>query len=838
MPNQNCHSARLYPPGRTAKSNLLFLSLTALLSGIQPVSVCAAESDIELHLPAQPLAAALEAYSQDTGIQLIYRPEAVAGLQSPALDGRFTRTEALGRLLKGTTLSVQPVDDHTLAIKSVEQGVNNTKQSIDAITLPKVNVVGNAINDTTDPYNKDYALPNATTGTKTDTPLMETPLNVQVISKQVLKDQQVISLADALKNVSGVTAADQAQSGGTDGGIGTSQTYFIRGFASTTFLRNGFRMTQGGGVRQMANTESVEVLKGSAAILYGQVEPGGMINIITKQPQTTPYYAASQQFGSYDLYRTSIDATGPITSDDTLLYRLNMSYQNSGSFREFVGSEDVYLAPVLKWNIDPKTQMTLELEYNRSHQGLGISYVPMQFDTSFTPVPRGRNFGEYSPGTSETFFGSFNWSHKFNDDWMLKHRFSVNQQQDNVYLIAPRIIADNTATRVHVGGFSGYNTYTNNLDLLGHFDTYGLKHTLLLGGDHYRLDGNSISAAGFTGLDTPEFSTIDVNNPVHPGPLFTQPLQNYQTIKTKTDQFGLYAQDQIKLPYNFHALLGVRYQYFNQLSSTSYNQNIYDFTPDSSSALTQTAVTPRYGLLWKAQDWLSLYMNFTESFGPNSGLVYPGKSIKASSAYQYEGGLKTEFFDGRLRTSFAYFDITKTHITAQDLIHQGAGGAFPFSIDIGKAKTTGPEFDLQGEILPGWNFIGNYAHINAHIINPDGSVGGRLWNQPRNVGNVWTTFEIQNGDFKSLTFGGGVNMQDGQQSCCDGSLHFPGYATVSLMTGYEMKLGKTKLNAQININNLLDKNYFTAIGTSAGQGYAIVDYVNPRSVMASIGIQY
>ena len=114
----------------------------------------------------------------------------------------------------------------------------------------------------------------------------------------------------------------------------------------------------------MANTESVEVLKGPAAILYGMVDPGGMVNVITKQPLATPYYSAQQQFGSYDFYRTTMDATGPLTKDDTLLYRMNLSYENSGSFRDFVKNENVYVAPVLKWNISPRTQVTLEMEYD------------------------------------------------------------------------------------------------------------------------------------------------------------------------------------------------------------------------------------------------------------------------------------------------------------------------------------------------------------------------------------------------------------------------------------------------------------------------------------------
>ncbi|NOU22118.1 MAG: TonB-dependent receptor plug domain-containing protein, partial [Methyloglobulus sp.] len=343
---------------------------------------------------------------------------------------------------------------------------------------------------------------------------METPLNVQVISKQVLKDQQVIRLSDAFKNVSGVVSRTNTAST-FGGGIlgGTEQGIFLRGFESQTFFRNGFRLQQGSASKGFANVESVEVLKGPAAILYGLVEPGGMVNVITKQPLATPYYGFTQQFGSYDLYRTTLDATGPITKNKDLLYRVNMSYENSGSFRDLVDKEDVFFAPVLKWNISPQTQVTFELEYVHQHQGTDNGFIPFITGRPLN-VPFSRNYGEYSPATTETIFGGFNWSHQFNDDWSIKHRFSVNQNSikspfygrpqiagdkkflqnlfDNVIGV-PQPILDTLPNGSYVwrpsaGLTTQNNTYSTNLDLIGHFETYGLEHTLLMGGDYYRLD--------------------------------------------------------------------------------------------------------------------------------------------------------------------------------------------------------------------------------------------------------------------------------------------------------------------------------------------------------------
>ncbi|NOU44489.1 MAG: TonB-dependent siderophore receptor, partial [Methyloglobulus sp.] len=727
------------------------------------------------------------------------------------------------------------------------------------ITLEKVTVEAESAYDPeyyADPYNKDYVLPNATVGTKTDTPIMETPLNVQVISKQVLKDRQVIRLADSLKNVSGVTTTTNSGSVGIFGG--TDQPIYLRGFESQTFMRNGFRLQQGAASRELANVESVEVLKGPAAILYGQVEPGGMVNIVTKQPLATPYYGFTQQFGSYDLYRSTFDASGPLTKNKDLLYRANLSYENSGSFRDFVGKEDVFFAPVLRWNISPKTQITFEMEYNHLHQGLDNAFIPAIPGLNLS-VPISRNYGGYSPGTTETIFGGFNWSHQFNDDWVLKHRFSVNQQSFKspfstrpVYagtkeklqeLVGARDvdrILDDLPSGSYVGrtlnsGDDQKNTTSTNLDLVGHFETVGLKHTLLLGGDYYGLDttfnqGDSLDGPG-------HFSYIPLNNPAGSGTPFSPNISTGLTTD-HTDQYGLYIQDQIKLPYDVQVMGGIRYQNIHQ---TRLSQTSAAFGGGSTqSGSTQDAVTPRVGILWHPKSWLSLYANYAESFGVDAGFASTfvrdkvGKSIDPTSATQYEGGVKFEFFDGKLRANLTYYDLTKTNLAVSDPTldpitgeqRDCGGGPGSCSIALGEVRSRGPEIDIQGEILPGWNVIATWTNTDIRvtktnsgtdsITSDSGStfqLGSRLANVPRNTGSLWNTYEVQGGDFKGLSFGGGITLRDSQLAPDAGGeapSKIPGYATIDLMAGYSRQVGDAKVSVQLNVNNLLDKQYFSS----------------------------
>lgn len=849
----------------TCRYRLLLVFLSVLIT-VAPMASHAIEQNY--HIPAQPLADALLQYTEISGTKVFFSANHTQNRQSPALNGHYSKEQALGKLLHNSgltyrhtsadSITVEPSNDPQSAnspdnlpmLPLVKVTAKNDNNSGDETTLPKVTVEADAEQAYdpeyyADPYNKDYVIPNATAGTKTDTPIMETPLNVQVISKQVLKDRQIISLDQALKNTSGVTSSFNSSSATFTGGL--NQTFALRGFESRTIFRDGFRLQDATNNREMANIESVEVLKGPAAILYGQVEPGGMVNVTTKQPLSTPYYGMTQQFGSYDLYRTTFDATGPLTQNKDLLYRMNMSYQNSGSFREFVNKEDVFFAPVLRWNISPRTQATFELEYNHQHAGLDSAFVPF-IDGKLLDVPFARNYGEYSPSTTEAIFGSFNWSHQFNDDWVIKHRFAVNHQTNDLSLVAASGVDDlGKVGRYQFGDNFKLNTYSTNLDLIGHFDTMGLKHTLLFGGDYYRIDRketgllNLVDAISFANNE----SFIDLVNPVHPGTRFPGQLQPSFFQDMRTDLYGLYIQDQIKLPYGFQVMGGIRYQYLHQ-KTLDQGLGLLASAP-TYTTMTDDAVTPRVGILWQPKSWISLYANYVESFGANTGKLQVGngeKPVPATSAEQYEGGIKTEFFGGRLRATLAYFDLTKNNIATPH--PNPALGNAGFSVITGAARSRGPELDITGEILPGWNVIATYANLDTKVLqtndNSNGQTpmtGSRFFNVPRNTGSIWSTYEILDGDFKGIKIGGGATFRDGQIGCCDTpSFKIPGYATVDLLAAYSVDIGKTKITAQLNINNLLDKRYYAGIFSQKDSRNGGVDFGMPRTFMGQISVQY
>jgi len=480
-----------------------------------------------------------------------------------------------------------------------------------------------------------------------------------------------------LKNVSDVT---------TQKGTFGDDNLFLRGFQTGTLFRNGFRMDGPGSPQgqQFANVERIEVLKGPAAILYGRVEPGGMVNIITKQPLATPYYSLTRQFGSYDLYRTSLDATGPLTNDETLLYRFNMSYQNSGSFRDPVSNEDIFLAPILKWNISPRTQATLEMEYLHKLSNIDNQFLPLDGNRVIN-LPPSRNLGERNQLKTENIFVGFNWSHQFNDDWLIKHQMFFKRQNDNSdgYTFPSNIrLGDREVDRFLVRGNFTANTVANILDLTGHFKTWGLEHTLLLGGDYYYFDFPQDLVFG-------SISPINIDHPVHGAPGVFDPSSRSQFSQT-ANNYGLYLQDQITLPYHVHVMGGLRYQNMHMTNKSAGADGV--FTPGDPQ--TDHAVTPRVGLLWQPQNWLSLYSNYAENFGANNGCGFGNKPLPPQSAQQWEVGAKSEFFDGRLSATLAYYNLTKQNVATTDPAHLFECGGGPCLLAVGEARSKGPELEI------------------------------------------------------------------------------------------------------------------------------------------------
>lgn len=687
-----------------------------------------------------------------------------------------------------------------------------------------------------------YVVPDSSTGTKTDTPIMNTPLNVQVITQKVLEDQQATSMREALQNVSGVYVAQNLGASGQ-----RTNGFFVRGFQTPDYYQDGVRVNGAlsgidlTGSQQFANISSIELLKGPAAILYGLSEPGGIVNIVTRSPQATPHYALQQQIGALAFYRTTFSATGPATTDKSVLYRVDMSYEDNGApylrFIDRTHSRNFFVAPVVKWQIDNDTWVRAEINYSNNPLTYYNAYAPMARG-SFLNVPPSTNYTNYSPNAQQSVYAALTGTHNFNKDWSLRSRITFIGA--NASGIVSNVLNTATGTNPTYTLFTVNNrlqmsSWQTNQDLVGHFDIFGVKNTLLLGGDYYRFSG---ATAAQTFLPW-GWSTVRLLYPILPGiPALPVTPTSHTEVFQRQDTAGLYVQDQVELPYGVHLMAGARYNYVFQWNTFATAQRSFVTGPVSNQGIPahQARVTPRFGLLWRPQQWVSLYGNYTQSFAANSGTVYPGELPPPTNAESWEAGAKFEFFGGRVRASVDYYNLIKTNLSVSDPDpNHLCNGTRSCVALVGKARSSGPEVDIQGELMPGWNVIVNYTNQDVRIVEGTATGGSgtglsgllpgqRFPNVPRNLARLWTTYEFQDPTLKGLKVGGGYSYHGSQpiQDGTNGRLATIGpvplissWGTVDLMGAYSFDLIGYKTTAQINATNIFDRTYVTAARVSA-----------------------
>jgi len=731
--------------------------------------------------------------------------------------------------------SVQPAakDAQPAAAPKAQEG---------AASLPTVTVVGKT-NDYggADPYSKDYAITHTSTATKTDTPIMETPMAIQVVPRAVMDDQQVVSLKESVQNVSAV------QWSPVQGNL--YENYVIRGFDSNnSMMRNGVRETAW--AAETANIDRVEVLKGTAAGLYGRVEPGGLVNRVTKQPLFTPYYSAQQQFGSFDMFRSTVDATGPI--NDQLAYRFNVAYQKNQSFRAFENNERIFLAPSLTWRISDRTEVGLNFEYQ---------YDKLRWDDGFPAVgnrPANLPYDRYlsypnSNDNQEREVVDFHWSHAFNADWKLEQRFVAalaNYYQDNTFGWALDTTDNRTLTMGLWNAAQNRNTYSQYLNLTGHADTWGAKHTFLLGFDFFIFNQTTSTPS-----NTPAIPSMDIYNPDYGkiNGVNIQPRPYDSFYANNQTWYGLYFQDQIKLWDKLSLLMGGRADWAEIGSYWGAGSPGEAQTLANQNSLNVSKVTPRFGITYQPLDWLSAYGSYTESLGANNGRDLNNQPLAPQQGQGFEAGFKGQFLDKRVMSSLAYFNILKKNIQAGSpdpiLAQQG------YANTIGAARNQGIEFDVSGQATENWSVIANYAWINSRIVSdgsqtvwnsdysdsvflPRGFVGNRLPLVPRHSANVWVKFDFTDPMFKGLSLGTGVRMGTQTQGDPANDYQIPGYVVWNAMAAYKYKLKDYTMTAQFNAYNMLDHRYFSG-SDLADQSYRFNIFpAAPANFMGSLRFEY
>jgi iron complex outermembrane receptor protein len=779
----------------------------------------AEEKSQAYNIPSQPLHSALQTLANQAGVAVFFTDNQVAGKNSHALSGEYSPQEAFQTLLADSGLTYSFTAKDSVAIKSTNSSNDST------VALPVMKVTGKAASDSSDPYNTDYSLPNATAATKTDTPIMQTPMSVQVIPKQILKDQQAIRIKDALKNVSGIFWATDPMYEG----------FQLRGFqadGATTIYRNGLRIRRA--QHEVANLEQLEVMKGPAAAIYGRIEPGGLINVVTKKPLDTPYYSLEQQFGSYDLFRTTADATGPINKDRSLLYRLNLAYQNNDLFIDKMEQERVFFAPSFSWKPSDRTEVNLNLEYQYDTR-TNYTGLPVLGNRPINvPVSHYLGFGsDNAVAIHEKNLVGFDWSHQFNNDWKIQQRFhyyNLDYQGNNQSFFNRPVNSTDKRTAIRsttTTPIDDTDTVATNIDLTGKFKLWGTPNQVLAGMDYF---WEQRDAQGYAKSRPPEFyrPVVDVFNPVY-GQVPLPTAKDFNSFSTLTqDWFGTYFQDQITLFDKLHIMGGGRYDWATRRSGSAATSLATAI--NNETEVNNDAFSPRVGVVYQPWQWIALYGNYVESFGgANTALASNGKPLDAETAQQYEVGFKTEFFNKKLLSTVAFYDLTKQNIATADRINP------LFSVQTGEARNQGTEVDISGQVTDGLNLIASYAYTDTEITQDNrGNQGHRLWNIPRNSGSFWAKYAVQEAALRGLSVGAGAYMIGQREGNNENNWQMPGYVRVDALLGYTWNVGRSKITTQLNVNNLLDKTIYetSAFGSYLAQPGA------PRTFMGSIKMEF
>lgn len=655
-----------------------------------------------------------------------------------------------------------------------------------------------------------YSVPDATTATRTDVPLRDIPQSIQVIPRQVIEDRNVVRLSELADNVSGV----QPERG--YGGL-SSLGFRVRGFL-TNFetLRNGFPDYGYFSPRDVANIERVEILKGPAAVLYGgsptQYAGGsGVVNSVTKKPLSQPYYNGNVTYGSYNFLRPTLDISGPLTNDKSVLYRLNVAYESADSFRDFVEYDSFLISPVLELKISDRTKLTFEYEHQK------YNYI---FDNGFPiepealKLPRSRFLGEPNFANGEVTFNSFtyNFEHQFSNNWKFRQGFNIlNANLNDAKQVSPGSLQDDRRTldRLFYASDEEHENITLQNEISGKFSTGSIRHNFLFGVD--------LARNLFSYLFAPDQElSIDIYDPQYGGT--PTPVEGGSSFGRKivSENIGVFVQDSIELLSNLKLLLGGRLD-FNDYSTKD------RVSSDTLNEQSNTRFSPRVGIVYQPSNATSFYFNWSNGFSPQfQARSRTDEEFEPQTTEQFEVGVKQNFLNDKLSATLAFFQVTKQNVLTPDPVDDR------FQIQTGEQRSRGIELDIAGEILPGWKVIANYAYIDGRVTKDNEiPVGDRLFGVPEHSAGLWTTYELQRGRLQGLGLGVGVYFVGEQEVDLPNTFQLASYVRADASIFYR----RQNYRFALNLKNISNVKYYEVDGYS-------IDPAPPFTVLGTASVEF
>ena len=685
-----------------------------------------------------------------------------------------------------------------------------------------------------------YKNTNSFIGTKTASALKEVPQSVGYVTKELILDQGATTVNEVVKNISGVNQNS------------SYNDFSIRGFRATGNrnsgnLLNGMRaQTSLWKQSSLANIERVEVIKGPASALFGNAAPGGVINRVTKKPLFENKNSITVGVGSWNTLKTYGDFTGPLNPKKTLLYRLNLGYEKTDSFRDLQGSESIIAAPSFSYIPNEKTHINVDFVYQNFNGKIDRGQsVPADGNVYSTPISRSLSAANdfLKENTLNTTIAL---THKFSDHISLNAIYlnssysedMLEHTQANLYYkqignganafryADPNKVMMTANQRKRYFANNSFNTYFN-----FNFNTGILKHKLLVGYDYFiseqKAGSSSISAQGYLSKDktkvvntyttTANVLAGSVQTPTTNVPVFDlydpiagnayKDISKYiwkQNTLNPYEEYshGVYVQEQIDISI-VKLLIGLRQEWFTEILNKETTKEISRQT---------SAFIPRVGLVVEASENINLYSTWVKGFKPQGANIQSdpdryGGPFDYMKSELYEVGLKTEWFNKRLSATLAIFKITQENSLEQS----PKAGKADWRVPVDE-ESNGFELDVAGQILPNFSVVANYAYTDARIVKlkEEGTIKDlnvQRPSTPRHAANLWTKYIFENGSLKGLGAGIGVSYASerlGQVGRRATAASYPDYTLLNAVLYYKVK----DVQLQLNVNNVLNRTYW------------------------------
>ncbi|WP_019447931.1 TonB-dependent receptor [Cupriavidus sp. BIS7] len=766
----------------------------------------ATSSQHSYDIPAGPLQATLNRFGREAGILLAFTPEQAANRQSHGLRGQYGVREGLDAILQGTGLAASAnADGSYVLVRNVTQDEPARDDHIAA--LPPVTVSADA---------ESYRAPQTTSVLRSDAPLMDTPQAVNIVPAQVMIDQRPRNLDDAVNNISGITQGNTL--------AGTMDAIMKRGFGNNrdgSVMRNGMPLVQGRSLN--ANADSVEVLKGPASLLYGIMDPGGVINIVSKRPSLQRSTSLSLLGTTYGHGKNgaggTIDTTGAIGTSG-LAYRLVADYIDESYWRNFGENRETLVAPSLAW-YGQDTQVNLSYEYRKFLYPFdrGTALDPRTMEP--LPIPSRRRIDDpLNEMRGESHLAQLTVDHHFNADWRAHFGYSYNReaydagQLRNIGLnpVTGAITRRNDATDGALSTDSYGVAYVS-----GNFRIAGMRNELQVGADsEYRriYRQNMLRQRA-----TAPFNYLDPVYGLEPPATRISATESDQTDTLHAT--SLFFQDSLYLTDKWILVGGARYLSYSQLAGRG-----RPFLANTD--ITDQKWLPRAGIVYKWTPAFSLYGSYTQSLKPNSTIAPLGggavidASIAPEQAASWELGGKVELASG-ISGTLALFNIDKRNVLVSQF--NPATGLIEWRTS-GRARSSGVELDVTGQIGRHWNVIASYAYLDARITEDPKYDGNRLWNVAQHTAALSAVYDFgQILGADRFRLGGGIHYVGNRPGDSANSFWLPAYTLFDAFATYETRVGGQKVRFQLNVKNLFNRVYYP----SAVQPLAVA-VGNPRQV--------